>query len=447
MSDEDFFLAGYDQVLKRPVSVRRFPRRILDNPESRQRYLAALRRWSGLSHPNILTIYDVQPELILTEGVSGMCLRDYLDLPHERRAFSRELQSMFIPALLKGLGYAHGHGVVHGLLSPESIFLFPDDTLRIWGFGTAFLEAGARLTETFRRQAEFYFSPEQTRGEKADHRTDIWSVGVLLYYMSSRRLPFKADLIPFLIQRILLDEPAIPPEWDEGDVSPALRQAIWRCLRKRPADRYQNIGELEAALFKLPAEVVILPAKEGLMHHTLANNYFRQGKFELARLEWGKAADIDPHTPAYVNNLGVACWRNGDIPRAMDLLERAGSHFNLGLLRLEQADYAGARDSLTKATVFDPKFSASYLLLGECLFAESKFRDAIEEFQKSFILNPQSSRCLAGLAMVYRQLGRLEEARFYEEKASESKGLSPDIEPLLQSPPGILSLDEDEPSH
>jgi len=393
-----------------------------------------------LNHPNILAVYDVQPEWIQTERVSGQCLQSFLNLPRERRAFSRDLQTMFIPALLQGLGYAHKHGMVHGLLSPKCIYLFPDGTLRICGFGTAFLEASADANWTAPRQVHHYFSPEQARGESTDQRSDIWSLGVLLYFMSTGRLPFVASSFPELIDHILHRDPPPAPEWVQGSVSRGLGDAILRCLNKRPADRYQSASDLEAALFPVPGSV-IPGAEEGLMHHTLAEAYFHQGKFDLACLEWEKATRVDPHVAAYVNNLAIACWRTGDIPRAEELLQAKGSPFNLGLLRLAQSDHRGASQCFHQAIMLSPNCAASYLLLGECLLAEGKLGEAIEAFQKSLILHPNSSRSLLGLAEAYRGAGNIDESLAYERQAHQFEGSNLDIKPVLQSPPGILNLD------
>lgn len=439
MADEEFFAAGEDPILRRPVSGRRTPSSILDDPEIHQRYLAAARQWARLKHPNILAVYDVQPEMMLTERVSGQSLHEYLNLPGERRAFSPQLQTMFLPALLQGLGYAHEHGLVHGLLSPKYIYLFPDGSLRLWGFGIAFLEASAGMNWTTRRQAECYFSPEQARGEKIDRRSDIWSLGVLLYFMSTGRLPFVASDLPDLIEQILHRDPPPAPEWSQGSVSRALRETILRCLSKSPAERYQSISDLSAELFPVP-EYWIPAAQEALIHHALAETYFHQGKFALARLEWEKAIRVDPQVGAYVNNLAIACWRAGDIPRAEELLEANGNPFNLGLLRMEQADYWGASQCFRQAILLDPKCAASYLLLGECLLAEGKLGEAIEEFQKSLILHPNSSRSLSGLAEAYRRAGNTEESQAYARTAQEFEGSNLVVEPLLQSPPGRLNL-------
>lgn len=274
-----------------------------------------------------------------------------------------------------------------------------------------------------------------------DRRSDIWSVGVLLYFMFSGKLPFTGKDLPDLMQQLFWSEPKPLTEVEGVEVPVAISGAILRCLKKLPEDRFQSMHDLlqalEARKETLPDLEWPVGLNEHFCHHILANNYFRQGKFDLACLEWNKALMVVPSEAAYANNQGVARWRNGETAEAAELFQRAQSHFNLGLLLLEQADFWGARDALQKAIDSRPSLSASYILLGNAFLGLGKIHNAVEEFQKSLILEPASVLALRRLAEAYRKQGRLEEALASESKAHEC-GAEVAIEPLLMPPTGFV---------
>ena len=171
------------------------------------------------------------------------------------------------------------------------------------------------------------------------------------------------------------------------------------------------------------------PRTRSLLHHILACNYYRQQKYPLAQLEWGKACLVDPRQRAYRNNLGAAHFQNSELDQAQECFQE--SPFNLGLLLYHQQEFQDARDALVRAIHLEPKHAAGYYLLGECLLKLDKVWPAIEEFQKSFILNPHGPAALRALGRTYQLLNRPEEAQRYQEQADEY-GPDPVLEPVLE---------------
>lgn len=428
---DDGFRPGFDSILKRPVSYRGIPDPVLAQEPWRSRYLRAAQSHAGLHHPNVLAIYEVQPEWLVTERVEGVRLSEFLQVPYDRRAFSRQLQEMFIPQLLSGLDYAHQQGLVHRALTPDWIWLFPDDQLKLWGFGLALVEAEMSLENPWDSPG-LYFSPEQTRGEPADARSDIWSVGVLLYFMCSGKLPFQGGTLTEAIEDVLLREPVPLSDLEGVEIPRKLEQAILRCLRKSADERFQCALEIWDT--SSPGEIRVQP-EEASHHHKLASNYFAQARYPLARLEWRKAVQCAPSELAYKNNLGVACWRGGEISEALAWLEEAQSFFNLGLLLRQLGKHSSAREVLHRSCAFMPHFAAGYLLLGECLLELHELPQALEELHKALLLNPDSGPTFRALAEVYGRMGREEEAIAYREMALERGGTDGAIEPLLMEPP------------
>lgn len=310
---------------------------------------------------------------------------------------------MLIEPLLSALSYAHQHGVVHGFLHPGNIWLFPRDQLKVWGFNFTGLEA-----ERSARGWDFA-APEVRRGQRAGVRSDVWSVGAVLHFLYCGQLPSqsKQDSVP---------------------------KVVYRCLAEDPARRYSGMCALQAE-FSQESESVMDGAEEAMLHTTLANNYFRQFRVELAVLEWEKALAIQPDYPVALNNLGVAYWRWGRLGEATGCFRRAKSLLNLGLILLQQGDLPAAREALNKSIMVQPKHSQAYLALGECLLGLGKIPAGIEELHKALILNPQSARALRGLAKAYLDLGRAEEAESYREKSLELADQQLEFQPLILETP------------
>lgn len=393
MKDREFFRV-YDEVLKRPACVR---------PTPQGTPVQVYERSARLNHPNILAIYEVRSDDLITEAVAGTRLSDFLDIRGDRRAFTSRFQEKLIGPLLRAVSYANENGVVHGFLHPGNVWLFPHEQVKVWGFGFTGLEA-ARGDEGWDLAA-----PEVRRGEKPSVRSDVWSVGAILHLLFTGRLPTAA-----------VDESV--PEWLRG------------CLMQDPAERYPScwkIFELISPMEKFEMDA----AEESMLHTTLANNYFRQFKVELAVLEWEKALAVYPEDRVARNNLGVALWRGGRVEEAAECFRRAGSFFNLGLLLLKQGDFAVALEPLRTSIMLVPERAAGYLAYGECLLGLGRARDAIEEFHKALILNIQWARTFQSLAQAYEILGKLEEAEQYREKSLEATDRETELQPLILETP------------
>lgn len=384
--DDPEFSTAFDEILKRPVCLRR------RSPEVPKREYEMPAR---LNHPGILAIYDVRPDHLVTEAVAGTRLSDFINIPGDRRAFTPRFQEMLTGPLLSAVNFAHEHGVVHGFLHPGNIWLFPYDELRVWGFGFTRLEAASS------DPGWQYASPEVKRGEKPTRRSDIWSLGAMFHLLFCGRLPGQGG-----------DTSA--PDWVKGCVD----------------GRYFSLWEVQEEIFSM-AKPGISTSNESLLHTTLANNYFRQQKFQLAVLEWHKALALDSDNAIARNNLGVVLWREGQLQEAKECFQRAGSHFNSGLLLLSEREFREAEQFLRLSTVEKPSLAAGYLALGECLLGLGKIPDAIEEFQKSLILNVHSARAMRNLAEAFGRLGRQQEADSYQDRALEAEDQDLELHPIV----------------
>ena len=247
-----------DPRLRRKVAIKVLLGTKTLDPARRARFLTEARAASSLSHPNIVTIFDVgseaQVDFIVMEYVEGRTLRDLLQ---KRRPGLRE--ALDITAQIAcGLAAAHASGIVHRDIKPENIMVGSSGTAKILDYGLAkLLERPADVNApTEERQAltapgalmgtMTYMSPEQVEGAYIDHRSDIFSLGVVLSEMVSGRNPFAAPTITETLQRIT--QSPLPIEPIANTLPRRVAGILRRLLAARPADRYQSARDLELDL-------------------------------------------------------------------------------------------------------------------------------------------------------------------------------------------------------
>jgi hypothetical protein len=240
-------LLARDSALGRDVALKLLPASRTLDTSGAQRLLDEARAASALDHPGIATVYEVAETddgrpYIAMAYVPGETLRDRMrDAPLDP-AEAADIAAQ----VADGLAAAHARGVVHRDIKPENLIVDPDGRVRIVDFGVATLAGGAS-SEAGTAGTIAYMSPEQTRGERVDHRTDIWSLGVVLHEMLAGRRPFTGDDRPALIRRIRESEP-IPPAREGTRIPPALLHVVEGCLTKRPGARTASAAAVRDAL-------------------------------------------------------------------------------------------------------------------------------------------------------------------------------------------------------
>jgi hypothetical protein len=239
-----------DTRLKREVALKILQPDVAGNPVRRQRFEVEARDVAGLDHPNIIAIHDVGAEngalYIVTELIDGQPLRGSFAL---RKVLDYAVQTA------NGLAAAQAVGIVHRDLKPDNILLTRDGRIKILDFGLAKVNAtqmAAAATETLTVHTEpgvvmgtvGYMSPEQVRGQETDHRSDIFSFGVIFYELLSGRRAFQADTAVETMTAILKQElPELPDSVPRG-----VQQILHHCLEKDPGNRFQSARDLSFAL-------------------------------------------------------------------------------------------------------------------------------------------------------------------------------------------------------
>lgn len=241
---------GVDEKNGNAIAVKVLKEEFLDNEELVRRFKNESKAISILDHPNIVKVYDVSVtdrlQYIVMEYVDGITLKEYLK--QRGGALTWKETVHFATQVLRALQHAHSKGIIHRDVKPQNIMLLADGSIKMMDFGIArFSRAQSQTVSDKAIGSVHYISPEQAKGDRTDARTDIYSVGVMLYEMLSGRLPFDGDgAVSIAIMQI--SDKAKPLAQVAPNVPQGLCQITEKAMEKDPDKRYQSAKEMLEAI-------------------------------------------------------------------------------------------------------------------------------------------------------------------------------------------------------
>lgn len=238
-----------DTLLKRRVAVKILKQQYVEDAEFLKKFENEAQSAAALNHPNIVNIYDVGEDVvkdqhlhyIVMELIEGTTLKDAIKA--QGKMSSRVIARVGVQ-VARALQCAHDHGIVHRDIKPANILIMKSGDVKVADFGIARISSSATVTYTNSILGTVhYISPEQAKGHFTDHKSDLYSLGVVMYEMATGQVPFDADNAVGVAIKHIQQEPAPPSKINPG-LDQGLEAIILKCMEKDPADRPQDATEL-----------------------------------------------------------------------------------------------------------------------------------------------------------------------------------------------------------
>lgn len=246
---------AYDLAEKRVVALKMLKEEIAGDEAQVRRFVNESRAVAMLSHPNVVKIFNIsvrsQIKFIVMEYIEGITLKDYMT---KKGVLSLHEIISYTEQILHALEHAHSKGVVHRDIKPQNIMLLKNGVIKVMDFGIAKLPNAETLTLTDKAIGTvFYISPEQAEGKAIDRRSDLYSLGVMMYEMSCGRLPFD-DESPITVALKQINNAPIPPRSINPSIPRGLEQIILSAMEKDPDMRFQSATQMLRQIARLKAD-------------------------------------------------------------------------------------------------------------------------------------------------------------------------------------------------
>ena len=300
---------GVDVIDNKTVAIKILKKEFAENEEFLRRFRNESKAIAVLSHPNIVKIYDVgfseKIQYIVMEYIDGITLKEYIE---EEKVLSWKDTVHFVIQILRALQHAHDKGIVHRDIKPQNIMMFTDGTIKVMDFGIAKFarEEGKTATDQAIGSVH-YISPEQASGNVTDAKSDIYSVGAMMYEMLTGRKPFDSDN-PVAIAVMHMHDIPERPKQINPDIPDGLEEIVLRAMEKAPEDRYQTTAEMISDIEAFKADPHISfgyyaeeddESEQDMLDSSVENNVQSESRQEVASAYAAKAASSSVGAPAY----------------------------------------------------------------------------------------------------------------------------------------------------
>jgi len=444
---------AYQPSLEREVAIKVMHGYLAEDEDFVGRFKREAKAVATLRHPHIVQVYDFDIEddtyYMVMEYIGGETLKPRLRrLGAEGKRMPLEEVVRIFCALCDALDYAHAQGRVHRDIKPANI-MFDGERLVLTDFGIASIVGGTRYTATGAMVGTpAYMSPEQGQGEPGDVRSDVYSLGVILFEMVTGQVPYDADT-PLAIVLKHLNEPLPLPRQVSADVPPAMERVILKALAKSPGDRYQSAGALAEALeaaaerAKIPAEGPFVPPEPAVEMATppptpgrppwvllglgglivvgliaaallVLPNLSRDAELTvppavgLAVTPTPTAVTPTPTTLSTPPPVSAAELRSSDTPSTP--LPEAAAHYQAGVAAFQDGEIELAIQELSLAIQTDPDFAEAYRLRGVVYREAGQLAEAEADLTQAIALAPNLVEAYYERGNLYLDLARGDEA-------------------------------------
>ena len=243
---------GFDTKANRIVAIKVLKDEIANDSQSVKRFINESKAVAMMSHPNIVRIYDVSVKdnlkYIVMEHIDGITLKSYMS---KKGALSLAETISYSEQILRALDHAHNKGVTHRDIKPQNILLLKDGHIKVTDFGIAKLPNTETVTMTDKAIGTvFYISPEQASGKPIDQRSDIYSLGAMMYEMMTGSLPFTADS-PVSVAMMQVSATPKPPRELKSEIPRGLEQIVLLAMEKQPDQRFQSARQMLSYLVQI----------------------------------------------------------------------------------------------------------------------------------------------------------------------------------------------------